>query len=95
MSSYVQFVVCQHTNSQKKFLFYAPLYASIKSGDEVLVDTKFGKKMATVLAVCNSTSNDVEQVLRVLTGAGCEPLKRVIGKYDFIKFNYREDETNE
>ena len=95
MSSYVQFVVCQHTDSQKKFLFYAPLYASIKSGDEVLVDTKFGEKMATVLAVCNSTSNDVEQVLRVLTGAGCEPLKRVIGKYDFIKFNYREDETNE
>lgn len=95
MSSYVQFVVCQHTDSQKKFLFYAPLYANIKSGDEVLVDTQFGEKMATVLAVCNSTSNDVEQVLRVLTGAGCEPLKRVIGKYDFTKFNYREDETNE
>lgn len=95
MSSYVQFVVCQHTDSQKKFLFYAPLYASIKSGDEVLVDTQFGEKMATVLAVCNSTSNDVEQVLRVLTGAGCEPLKRVIGKYDFTKFNYREDEANE
>lgn len=95
MSSYVQFVVCQHTDSQKKFLFYAPLYASIKSGDEVLVETQFGEKMATVLAVCNSTSNDVEQVLRVLTGAGCEPLRRVIGKYDFTKFNYREDEANE
>lgn len=94
MSSYVQFVVCQHTDSQKKFLFYAPLYASIKSGDEVLVDTKFGEKMVTVLAVCNSTSNDVEQALRVLAGAGCEPLKRVIGKYDFTKFNYREDENN-
>lgn len=95
MSSYVQFVVCQYTDCKKKLLFYAPLYASIKSGDEVLVDTQFGEKMATVLAVCNSTSNDVEQVLRVLTGAGCEPLKRVIGKYDFTKFNYREDEANE
>lgn len=94
MSSYVQFVVCQYTDCKKKLLFYAPLYASIKSGDEVLVDTQFGEKMATVLAVCNSTSNDVEQVLRVLTGAGCEPLKRVIGKYDFTKFNYREDENN-
>lgn len=50
--------------------------------------------MATVLAVCNSTSNDVEQVLRVLTGAGCEPLKRVIGKYKFDKFEYSEDENN-
>lgn len=95
MSSYVQFVVCQHADSKKKFLFYAPLYANIKSGDEVLVDTQFGEKMATVLAVCNSTSNDVEQVLRVLTGAGCKPLKRVIGKYYFTKFNYIEDETNE
>ena len=89
MNSYVQFVVCQYTGSQKKSLFYAPLYASIKSGDEVLVETQFEKKRATVLAVCNSTSNDVEQVLRVLTGAGCEPLKRVIGKYDFTKFNYK------
>lgn len=95
MSSYVQFVVCQYTDCKKKLLFYAPLYASIKSGDEVLVDTQFGEKMATVLAVCNSTSNDVEQVLRILVGAGCEPLKRVIGKYDFTKFNYREDEKNE
>lgn len=95
MSSYVQFVVCQYTDGKKKSLFYAPLYASINSGDEVLVDTQFGEKMATVLAVCNSTSNDVEQVLRVLTGVGCEPLKRVIGKYDFTKFNYREDEANE
>ena len=95
MSRFVQFVVCQHNDSIKKFLFYAPFCATIKSGDEVLVDTRFGEKMATVLAVCNSTSNDVEQVLRVLAGAGCEPLKRVIGKYDFTKFNYREDETNE
>lgn len=95
MNSYVQFVVCQHIGSTRKFLFYAPLYATIKSGDEVLVDTQYGEKRATVLTVCNSTSNDVEQVLRVLTGAGCEPLKRVIGKYDFTKFNYREDETNE
>ena len=95
MSRFVQFVVCQHNDSIKKFLFYAPFCATIKSGDEVLVDTRFGEKMATVLAVCSSTSNDVEQVLRVLAGAGCEPLKRVIGKYDFTKFNYREDETNE
>lgn len=94
MSSYVQFVVCQHTDSKKKLLFYAPLYASIESGDEVLVDTQFGEKLATVLAVCNSTSNDVEQVLRVLAGAEDKPLKRVIGKYQFAKFNYGEDENN-
>ena len=94
MNSYKQYVVCQHTGN-KKFLFYAPLYATVKSGDEVLVDTQFGEKKATVLAVCNTFNDDVERALRVLAGAGCEPLKRVIGKYDFTKFNYREDETNE
>lgn len=95
MSSYVQFVVCQHTDSRKKFLFYAPFYATIKSGDEVLVDTQFGKKRATVLTVCSSTRDDVENILRVLAGAEDKPLKRVIGKYEFTKFDYGEDETNE
>lgn len=95
MSSYVQFVVCQHTDSRKKFLFYAPLYASIKSGDEVLVDTQFGEKKATVLAVCTTSSDDVEISMRVLAGAEDKPLKRVIGKYEFTKFDYREDEPNE
>lgn len=95
MNSYVQFVVCQHTGDTKKYLFYAPFYATIKSGDEVLVDTQYGERRATVLTVCSSTRDDVENILRVLAGAEDKPLKRVIGKYEFTKFNYREDETNE
>lgn len=94
MNKFVQFVVCQHTGDSKRYLFYAPAFSRIEKGDEVLVDTQFGEKMVTVLAVCNSTSNDVEQVLRVLTGAGCKPFKRVIGKYEFTKFDYGEDENN-
>ena len=95
MSRFVQFVVCQHTDSTKKFLFYAPFCATIKSGDEVLVDTKFGEKMATVLAVCSSTRDDLENILRVLAGAEDKPVKRIIGKYEFTKFNYEEEENNE
>lgn len=95
MSSYVQFVVCQHTDSKKKFLFYAPAFTDIRIGEEVMVDTQFGEKKATVLAVCTTSSDDVEISMRVLAGAEDKPLKRVIGKYDFTKFNYREDETNE
>lgn len=93
MNSYKQYVVCQHTGN-KKFLFYAPLYVTVKSGDEVLVDTQFGEKKATVLAVCNAFNDDVERALRVLAGAEDKPLKRVIGKYDFSKFDYSEDENN-
>ena len=95
MNKFVQFVVCQHTDSIKKFLFYAPFCATIKSGDEVLVDTQFGEKRATVLAVCSSTRNELENILRVLAGAEDKPLKRVIGKYEFTKFDYGEDEANE
>nr|DAG19439.1 MAG TPA: hypothetical protein [Caudoviricetes sp.] len=95
MSRFVQFVVCQHNDSIKKFLFYAPFCATIKSGDEVLVDTQHGERMATVLAVCSSTRDDLENILRVLAGAEDKPVKRVIGKYEFTKFNYEEEENNE
>lgn len=95
MSRFVQFVVCQYTDSKKKILFYAPFCATIKSGDEVLVDTQFEERRATVLAVCSTSSDDVERTLRVLAGAEDNPIKRVIGKYEFTKFNYSEDETNE
>lgn len=95
MNKYVQLVVCQHTGDQKKYLFYAPAFTDIKIGEEVMVDTQFGEKKATVLAVCTTSSDDVEISMRVLAGAEDKPLKRVIGKYEFTKFDYREDEPNE
>lgn len=94
MSKIEQFVVCQHTGNSKKYLFYAPAFSDIEIGDEVLVDTQFGEKRATVLAVCTSISEDMKRVLRVLAGAEDKPLKRVIGKYNFSKFDYSEDENN-
>lgn len=94
MNRFVQFVVCQHNSDNKKYLFYAPAFSDIKIGDDVMVDTQFGEKKATVLAVCTSSSDDLERVLRVLAGAEDKPLKRVIGKYQFAKFNYCEDENN-
>ena len=94
MSKFVQFVVCKHDCEIKKYLFYAPAFSDIKKGDEILVDTQFGEKKATVLAVCTSSSDDVERVLRVLAGAEGKPIKRVIGKYNFSKFDYNEDENN-
>lgn len=94
MNNYVQFVVCQHTGDRKKYLFYSPAFSNLEKGDEILVDTQFGEKKATVLAVCTSSSEDVERILRVLAGAEDKPVKRVIGKYNFVKFDYSEDENN-
>ena len=94
MNRFVQFVVCQHNGDIKKYLFYAPAFSDIKIGDDVMVDTQFGEKKATVLAVCTSSSDDLERALRVLAGAEGKPIKRVIGKYNFSKFDYSEDENN-
>lgn len=94
MSKIEQFVVCQHTGNSKKYLFYSPTYSNIEKGDEVLVDTQFGEKKATVLAVCMLCGEDEKRALRVLAGAEDEPIKRVIGKYQFVKFDYSEDENN-
>lgn len=95
MNNYIQYVACKYTDVGKPYLFYAPFYASIKSGDEVLVDTNLGMQRVTVQAVCNSSREDVERILRVFAGAEKKPIKRVIGKYEFTKFDYGEDETNE
>lgn len=95
MSRFVQFVVCQHTGDSKKYLFYAPAYSDIKKGDEVLVDTQFGERKATVLATCISCSDDVERALCVLAGAEGKQVKRVIGKYLFAKINYSGDLKND
>ena len=95
MSKIEQFVVCQHTGNSKKYLFYSPTYSDIKIGDKVLVDTQFGEKKATVLATCMLCGEDGKRALRVLAGAEDEPIKRVIGKYEFVKFDYSEDENNE
>lgn len=96
MSKYVQYVVCKLPLNSIKYLFYAPAFANIKEGDEVLVDTQGGEKFrATVLAVCSTSNDEVERTFRVLTGTEDKPLKRVIGKYQFYKFDYSEDENNE
>lgn len=94
MNKFVQFVVCQHTGDSKKYLFYAPPFRGVMIGDEVLVDTQFGEKRATVIAACTTSSEDVERTLCVLAGAEGKPVKRIIGKYQFVKLDYMEDENN-
>lgn len=95
MNNYVKYVVCKHTDNGKTYLFYAPFFSNINSGDEVLVDTQFGEKRATVLETCDvGIGSDVEKTLLLLSGANKKTIKRVIGKYNFAKFDYEDDENN-
>lgn len=95
MNNYVKYVVCKHTDNGKTYLFYAPFLSNINSGDEVLVDTQFGEKRATVLETCDvGIGSDVEKTLLMLSGANKKTIKRVVGKYNFAKFDYEDDENN-
>lgn len=95
MNNYVKYVVCKHTDNGKTYLFYAPFFSNINSGDEVLVDTQFREKRATVLETCDvGIGSDVEKTLLMLAGANKKTIKRVIGKYNFTKFDYEDDENN-
>lgn len=95
MNNYVKYVVCKNTDNGKTYLFYAPFFSNINSGDEVLVDTQLGEKRATVLETCDvGIGSDVEKTLLMLSGANKKTIKRVIGKYNFAKFDYEDDENN-
>lgn len=96
MSDYFAFVVCRHDGSNRNFLFYAPAFTEFKNGDRVLVNTCHGEQLATVIASCTAESgSDVEKALRTLCGADNSGLKRVVGKFVFRKFEYKEGEDNE
>lgn len=93
MSKIVTFVVCKHDECDKNFLFYAPSFEHLKNGDKVIVDTKYGEQTANVVTACNGfTDSDVEESLRTLCGTGNRELKRVVGKFNFVKFDYTYDD---
>ena len=52
------------------------------------------KKRQPCLQFAWAYGEDVKRALCVLAGAEDEPVKRVIGKYNFVKFDYSEDENN-
>jgi hypothetical protein len=96
MNNYVTFVVCNIDGSIKNFLFYAPAFTDISAGDRVIVDAKVCEKLATVVTVCAATwGSDVENALRVLCGAEGKEIAKVVGKFVFRKFEYKEGEDNE
>ena len=93
MSNYIELVVCKHPNSQFKFLFYAPAWTGLKTGDEVIVDTKHGEQPATVLTK-TIVEKDSELYNFILESMSATlPLKRVLKKVIYVEMNYEEDEN--
>lgn len=96
MADYIDLVLCKHPESKKTFLFRAPAFSRLKSGDVVFVETRKGIRLTEVVAVQTADVDDGESMefIREATNASF-PLMRVISKLEEKKFDYKEeDEIN-
>ena len=92
----IDIALVKHPHWDKLYLFRAPLCSRLKEGDEVLVDTKFGKSPATVksMAYGVSVNSDVYKFILKTTGA-THPLKRVLGVYEDLDYSYEDSRAEE
>ena len=92
--SYIELVVCKHPIIEKKFLFCAPPWSGLKTGDEVIVDTKKGEQPATVVTK-TLVEKDSEVYGFILESTGATlPLRRVLKKIEYKTFEYEEENEN-
>ena len=100
MNKMVDLVLCERgMHSGQRFLFQAPAFSwldnGLEKGDRVLVDTENGESDAYIVSACTVNTGSAQYDVIMQACGVNEPLKRVIGKYKFTKFDYDEDETNE
>lgn len=92
MNKMVDLVLCEHDlHSGQRFLFQAPSFSwldnGLKKGDRVLVETEHGESEAYVVSSCTvNTGSEQYDMIMHACGAS-EPLKRVIGRYEFIRLH--------
>lgn len=90
--NYITLCVCQHKDSDKLYLFKAPTFTEIKDGTKVIVDTNLGEQEAIVVSSCTVAKESKEfETMMNLAGAYGE-LKKVVGYYKFIEYDYSNDE---
>ena len=88
-------VICKHLNSDKLYLFEAPVYSQLKAGCFVMVDTVHGESLAEIVedSECVERGDETYRMLMRLSGAK-EPLRRVL-KYAYWRDMKYEEEKNE
>ena len=90
---YVTFVVCK-MEDDKNYLFYAPPFTDFKENEVIIVNTKYGEKLATVVTYCMAESgSDTEKVLRKLCNATGK-LQKVAGRFIY-RFDYEGEKEDE
>ena len=88
MNKMVDLVLCEHElHSGQRFLLRAPAFSWLKKGDRVLVDTENGESDAYIVSACTVNIDSAQYDMIMHACGASEPLKRVIGRYKFIRLH--------
>ena len=84
-------------NRTKQYLFYAPGFTSLDKNQLVLVDTVNGRKLASVQSTCTvPTGSDAHNmILSLFEVNDFSNVKRIIGRYAYYPFDYKEENADE
>lgn len=91
--AYVDLVLC--SDNKQTCLVVAPRFSYLKTGDEVIIESKQGAKKVKVKDVLSV--NDESEIFKfVVAASGATlPLRKVLKKINYENFNYKEDSTSE
>lgn len=93
MSKYVDLVVAGSPAYDGQFLVTAPAWSGLAKSDEVVIDTVRGAFPAVVNGVITIDMERDTEILSLLLLLTKEdlPLKRVLSKVEYRKFEYEEE----
>ena len=87
MSKYFDFVLCKHPNSDKSYLFHAPAWSHLEKGDLVVVDTKKGEQMTTVVSRITLGDDETDMIDFIMNATGADTdVKKVLRKVVYREF---------
>ena len=95
MAKYVDLVACVHQGNNKCYLFEAPEFSPLKSGDQVLVESGDTAKLVDVVEVQTCIVGSPEYKFALAVTGAREPLKRVIAKLTYKIFEYTDGKNPE
>lgn len=93
--NYIDLVLCRHNNCGRAYLFQAPAFSRLKTGDRVTCMTKHGEQDAIVQSNLTVTENSPEFNFAVVCAGATLPLAKVIGKIEFKAFKYEGEDNDE
>lgn len=92
----MKIVIVKHENCGTKYVFEVPENESLKAGDLVLVENKKGKVLATCMCDSFAIKCDTPEFDAIVKGFGVtQPLKKIIGKFDYTEFKIEDEEVTE